>query len=243
MLRPTGLFVTGTDTGVGKTAVAVAIIRQLVSEGVGVGVYKPVASGTVATDPGGDPARLHAAAGGRRPLDEVCPQIFASPCAPSDAARAEGRRVDERLLRTGIERCRDGNDFVVVEGAGGLCSPLGDQTLVADLARVFGYPLVLVDDVRLGSIGRTLATLHAARALGLAVAAVVLSEVIRPADPPVVPPAAAHPARIAAAGVAFLARTVRPLPVLRLGHGAAAIEPSFDWLAGCRARADGPAAL
>lgn len=224
-----GLCVTGTDTGVGKTAVAVALAANLVARGVRVGVYKPVASGAAADDPRGDPHRLWAAAGRPLSVAAVCPQMFRAAVAPAEAARAEGRVVDDCLLRTGIDVWRTASDVVVVEGAGGLCSPLSDTTLVADFARDLGYPLVLVDDVRLGCIGRTLATVHAARALGLVVAAVVLSEVAAP--PEGIAAGAADPRSIAAAGRAFLQARLAPLPVVTLAHCAAAIEPEIDWLA------------
>jgi len=229
--RPPGLVVAGTDTGVGKTAVAVAIVRQLVASGVRVGVYKPVASGTAADDPAGDPWRLWEAAGRRLTVAAVCPQVFRAAVAPAEAARAEGRTVDDGLVRTGIDVWIGVSDMVVVEGAGGICSPLSDTMLVADLARAVGFPVVIVDDARLGCIGRTLATVHAARVLGLDVAAVVLSEV---APPPVdggQPWAVDDARRIAAAGRGFLDARLAPLPVVTLAHGATATTPVIDWLA------------
>jgi len=226
-MHPPGLFVTGTDTGVGKTAVAVAIVRQLAAAGVAVGAYKPVASGTVAADPAGDPWRLWEAAGRPLSVAAVCPQVFRAPVAPADAARAEGSEVDESLLRSGIMAWR-AHAFVVVEGAGGLCSPLADGTLAADLARDLGYALVIVDDARLGCIGRTLATVLAARSLGLAVVAVVLSEVVDPGSDAT---RTDHPRRIAAAARAALARRLAPVPILTLPHGGCAIAPPADWLA------------
>ena len=226
MVAP-GLFVTGTDTGVGKTAVAVAIIRDLVAAGHRVGVYKPAASGVVAGDPASDAALLHAAAGRPDlPQEAVCPQIFAAPIAPPDAARAEGRTVDEGLLRTGLERCRLGSDVVVVEGAGGLFSPLGDATSGADLAREFGLPLVIVDAARLGLIGRTLMAVRAARAEGLRVAAIVLSQVALPAGAADDP---AGEARITAAGMAALAVRLPGIPIGLLAHASAAVAPGLDW--------------
>ena len=119
-----GLFVVGTDTDVGKTQVAAAIVRSLRAAGRRVGVYKPVASGCgAATAQGSDPRMLWDAAG--RPLEpaDVCPQTFAAAIAPVAAARAEGRRVDEGLLRTGLDRWRTVSDLVIIEGAGG-CSRL-----------------------------------------------------------------------------------------------------------------------
>lgn len=223
-----GLYLAGTDTGVGKTAVAVAVVRQLVGAGVRVGVYKPVASG-VSPDAlaASDPGLLWEAAG--RPLSPsaVCPQWFRAAIAPPRSARVEGRRVDESLLRSGIAPWVEASDFVVVEGAGGLYSPLGDVSLNVDLARDLALPLVIVDAARLGAVGRTLATVRAARADGLRVAAVVLSH----ADPagggdPHDPAAAENVGRYA---LDELSARLAPVPVGLLGHAARRVAPEIDW--------------
>jgi len=221
----TGLFVTGTDTGVGKTAVAESILRELVARGRSVGAYKPVASGVGPSAAGSDPELLWLAAGRPRTLTDVCPQAFAAAIAPADAARAEGREIDEGLLRSGFAAWRDGDRFVVVEGAGGLFSPLSDATLNVDLAREFGLPLVIVDSGRLGAIGRVLGTFRAARAEGLAVAAVVLSHV-EPLDERVEEPESAW--RVADAARQELVRRLAPIPVAVLRHGSSSIEPKID---------------
>jgi len=222
-----GLFITGTDTDVGKTAVAVAIVRALAAAGRRVGAYKPAASGLAsAADPGSDPARLWEAAGRPLTIHAVCPQAFQAAVAPPQAARAEGRRVDEVLLRAGITPWLESSEIAVVEGAGGLFSPLGEDTLGVDLAREFGFPLVVVDAARLGTIGRTLATVRAARAERLTVAACVLSEVGPPrgeaAD-------AESDAAISVASLAELGRRLPGVPLLRLPHGATACTPAVDW--------------
>lgn len=133
-----GLFITGTDTGVGKTDVAAAIISALRSRGVRVGAYKPAASGST-PGPNGpvwdDVARLQAALEEEIPAEQICPQRFQAPLAPPVAARMEGKEVDAALLRSGIERWRDRAEIVIVEGAGGLLSPLTDSESVADLDR------------------------------------------------------------------------------------------------------------
>ena len=229
--RQHGLFVTGTDTDVGKTAVAVAIAGTLAAAGRQVGVYKPVASGlAAATEPGGDPWLLWEAA--RRPgsIDDVCPQAFPAAIAPPRAAAAAGRTVDEALLRSGLAAWQ-ASDVVVVEGAGGLFSPLGVSTLNADLAREFALPLVIVDSTRLGSIGRSLATVRAARAEGLRVAACVLSEVQPPRGEVSQPDS---DERIAADAEADLRRLLPDVPVTRLGHGANEFVPPIDWWAAAR---------
>jgi dethiobiotin synthetase len=230
-----GLFVVGTDTDVGKTRVAAAIVRGLVAAGARVGVYKPVASGCPRIDvPGSDAWELWNAAGRPRNLDDVCPQAFTAAIAPPVSARAEGRRVDESLLRRGLAVWEAASDVIVVEGAGGLFSPVGDTTLVADLAREFARPLVVVDAARLGAVGRSLATVRAARAEGLTVAAVVLSHTSPPrgaADDP------ASDVRIVRDAVAELSRRLAPVPVVIFDHGATLPPPEIDWRALARPRA------
>jgi dethiobiotin synthetase len=225
-MRLPGLFVVGTDTDVGKTAVATAIVRGFRASGRRVGVYKPVASGIASVaDERGDPWRLWDAAGRPLTVEQVCPQWFAAAVAPPAAARAESRIVDELLLRGGLAPWAAASDVVVVEGAGGLFSPVGDATLVADLAREFAWPIVLVDAARLGAIGRTLATIHAARGEGLRIAAVVLSHVTEPATDE-------GPASLAAivrdAMAWITSRT--GVPVAVLDHGAALPSAGIDWL-------------
>lgn len=179
--RPAGLFVTGTDTDVGKTHVAALIVRSLKAQGRRVGVYKPAASACVRADDGtlrcADADALWEAAGRPGSRHDVCPQRFAAPLAPHLAARAEGRRLDADLLRTGIDVWRGRSDVIVVEGAGGLFSPLGDDELNIHLAADFGWPVVIVAANRLGTIHATLATIIAARAHSpaLPIAGVVLN--------------------------------------------------------------------
>jgi dethiobiotin synthetase len=165
MTRVPGLFVTGTDTGVGKTYVAALMAQSLVAAGYCVGVYKPAASGcrlegkTLVSD---DAVALWEAAGRPGELERVCPQRFAAPLAPHLAAREEGKRLNVDLLYDGLDCWRNRSDVVLVEGAGGLMSPLGETHYVADLAHAFGFPLVVVSPNRLGTISQTLQTLIAA---------------------------------------------------------------------------------
>ncbi len=222
-----GLFLAGTDTDVGKTHVAAAILRSLRLAGSRVAAYKPVLSGFASvTDESSDAWILWDAAGRRGDPRDVCPQSFAAAIAPPSSARAEGRRVDEQLLRSGFDARRSTGDVVVVEAAGGLFSPLADETLGIDLAREFSLPLVVVDAARLGAIGRTLGIVRAARAEGLRPAAVVLSHTTPPGadDGPVAPRMIAHEA------AAEIARRAG-LPVSILDHGAQQMPPEIDWLA------------
>jgi dethiobiotin synthetase len=157
-----GLFITGTDTGVGKTYVAAMIARSLREAGMRVGVYKPVASGCemrAGSLVSPDAVFLWESAGRPGTLERVCPQKFAAPLAPHLAARAEGKRVDSARLRDGLEFWRESSEIVLVEGAGGLMSPLSDDDYNADLAAAFGFPLVVVSANELGTINATLQTL------------------------------------------------------------------------------------
>jgi dethiobiotin synthetase len=162
MSKASGLFITGTGTGVGKTYVASLIARALREAGVRVGVYKPVASGCELR--GGslvspDAIFLWESAGRPGSLERVCPQMFLAPLAPHLAARAEGKRVEPVLLREGLEFWEATSDVVLVEGAGGLLSPMSDDDYNADVAAAFGYPLVVVAANELGTINATLQTL------------------------------------------------------------------------------------
>ena len=180
-----GLFITGTDTGVGKTYVACAIIRVLRERGTRVGAYKPAVTGS-RPGPNGpiwdDVTRLQAALGGEVSPERICPQRFHAPLAPPVAARQEGNVVDAALLRRGIEWWNDQADVVIVEGVGGLLSPLTETETVADVARDFGFPLIVVARLSLGTINHTLLTLEAARNRRLHVAGIVLNQTVA-ADP------------------------------------------------------------
>ncbi len=177
---PRGLIITGTDTEVGKTHVAAAICRDLTAQGHRVGAYKPVASGCW-PDPNGqlvsdDAQHLWRAIGQRGTLEAVCPQRFEAPLAPHVAARREGRRVDVPLLTDGLRAWTADSDIVIVEGAGGLLSPLADEGVtLLDLAQHFGYPLLIVSPNRLGTINHTRLTIEVARAAGVAVVGMVLN--------------------------------------------------------------------
>ncbi len=177
---PAGLFITGNDTEVGKTHVAAMIARACVASGCRVGVYKPAASGCqreqskLVSD---DAVALWEAAGRPGPIERVCPQMFEAPLAPHLAARREGRQLDAELLREGARAWFGECDLLLVEGAGGLMSPLSDDDYVATLADDLGFPLVVVAENVLGTINLTLQTLIAAACFGdgLDVAGIVLN--------------------------------------------------------------------
>ena len=185
---PPGLFIAGTDTEVGKTYVTALIARSLVAAGKNVGVYKPVASGCAmnpqADPPVDDPDVLWHAAGCPGAATAVCPQRFVAPLAPHLAARSEGKSVDESLLRSGIRYWQERSEIVLVEGVGGLMSPISENDYVADLAIEFAYPLIVVAPNTLGVINQTLQTLIVAETFreGLEVAGVILNQPNRDAS-------------------------------------------------------------
>lgn len=226
--KPThGLFIAGTSTGVGKTYVAALIAESLVRAGMCVGVYKPAASGCSRDGTGNlvsdDAIALWNAAGRPRSLAEVCPQCFAAPLAPHLAAAAEGRAINAELLRTGLAVWQASSDIVIVEGAGGLMSPLGAEDYVADLALEFGYPLVVVAANELGVINQTLQTLIVASVFreGINVAGVVLNTPRGNAD------LATDPS-IASNRVELEARCVPPI-LGEVTHSARDFDRPIDW--------------
>jgi dethiobiotin synthetase len=169
-----GFFVTGTDTGVGKTVVACALVRALRARGLDVGAMKPVETGVGAAGPL-DALALRDSAGCVDPLDDVCPQRFALPAAPTVAADAEQRSVDRGAIRAAFDRLRARHDWLVVEGAGGLLVPAAEDLSMADLAGELALPLVVVARAALGTINHTVLTVEAAERRGLVLAGVVIS--------------------------------------------------------------------
>lgn len=226
MREPPGLFITGTDTSVGKTYITAMVARALRRSGCRVGVYKPVATGCrrendcVICD---DAVVLAEAAERLDELEHVCPQRFLAPLAPHLAAAAEGKAVNVELLRRGINYWRAESDVVLVEGAGGLMSPVTDELFVADLAAAFGYPLVVVARNALGTIHQTLTTLIAAAAFeeGLQVAGIVLNQPQ--------PPAAGDIS--ITSNRAELSRRAVPPVLAEVAHAIREFEPTVDWIA------------
>lgn len=222
--HPPGLFITGTDTEVGKTYVGCCIARQLVSEGVKVGVYKPVASGCIeqnGTWISGDAMELWNAADKPLSLDEVCPQKFIAPLAPHLAAREEGRGVDQELIRSGLKPWLANSEFILVEGAGGLLCPLSDEeSYMANLASDFGYPLVIVARNALGTINHTLLTLEVAQRRGLKVAAVVVNHLIETDD---------QSTQTNVAEIRKRAKAYDVSEIVELGLNAASFQSQANW--------------
>ena len=173
---PRGLFVTGTDTEVGKTVVACAIASTLASRGERVSVFKPAVTGLEEPDGmGADHERLRSAARSPQMPHEVSPYRFGPAVSPHLAAAAAGERVDPGLLVAAGHRAAAAGDVLIAEGVGGLLVPLSGSYLVRDLAAELGMPVVIAARPGLGTISHTLMTIECARAAGLCVAGVVLT--------------------------------------------------------------------
>ncbi len=175
-----GVFVTGTGTEVGKTVVAAVIARTHAEAGERVAVFKPAVSGL---EEGGEPdhALLRRASGSEQCDDEIAPYRYGPPVSPHLGAELAGERIEPRRLVDAAHAAAARRDFLVAEGVGGLLVPLTLGYLVRDLARDLALPLVIASPPGLGTINHTLMTVEAARAVGLDVAAVVLTP--WPADP------------------------------------------------------------
>lgn len=153
-----GLFVTGTDTGVGKTRVAVALIHVLRAQGLRVAAMKPVAAGHAPGELNEDVAALLQAANAAADLRDVNPYAFAEPVAPHIAAQLAGVRIELDVIAAAYFRLAATADVVVVEGAGGWRVPLNERDDMADLAQRLDLPVVLVVGLRLGCLNHALLT-------------------------------------------------------------------------------------
>ncbi len=169
-----GLFITGTDTGVGKTLVSCALARGLRAAGIDVGVMKPAETGVPADGPA-DALALVQAAEVTDELDLVCPIQFDLPAAPQAAALHAHRTLSMQRIHEAFEELHTRHTFMLVEGAGGLLVPFDDKTTMADLAVALELPILLVARASLGTINHTLLSLEACAARGLVLTGVVLS--------------------------------------------------------------------
>lgn len=164
-----GWFVTGTDTGVGKTWVSQALLRSLADAGQRVVGMKPVASGCAVTPAGlrsADAEGLMAAANVAADYADVNPYAFEPPTAPCLAAQAVGTEIRFDVIRDHYRRLAARADLVIIEGVGGWLAPLSATTTVADLAAFLELPVILVVGLRLGAVNHALLTETAIRAQG-----------------------------------------------------------------------------
>lgn len=172
-----GVFITGTDTGIGKTYVACALAVLLRERGVDVGVMKPAETGVPAEWTGypEDAARLVGASGADDPPDLVCPYRLREPLAPAVAAELEGCRISIEEIRKAYAELSSRHELMIVEGAGGLAVPLNGEADMAGLAKELGLPLLVVAHASLGAINHSVLTVEYARQRGLETLGIVLN--------------------------------------------------------------------
>ena len=172
-----GIFVTGTDTGVGKTIVAATLALVLRMKGLNVGVMKPVTSGCREEEGRliSDDAELLCKAAGVTCNEDVAPYLLREPIAPAEAAKLDGVRIDFSHIKACYERLAAVHDVVIVEGAGGLMVPLVGGLLVADLVRELDLPLLVVARPDLGTINHTVLTCLCAQQAVIKVAGVIVN--------------------------------------------------------------------
>jgi dethiobiotin synthetase len=175
---PKGIFITGTDTGVGKTFFACRLALLLRELGYRVGVMKPVETGC--TEQGGkifppDAILLKEASGSAFPLDTICPYQLREALAPSVAAQRQGISINVDRLMDIYDEISSSHDVTLVEGAGGLMVPLLPSYTYADFARVLNLPAIVIAANRLGAINHLLLTLEHARCQGVSVLGYVLN--------------------------------------------------------------------
>ena len=177
-MAPRGIFITGTDTGVGKTIVAATLARLLRMNGIKVGVMKPVTSGCCEENGelvSSDARLLCQAIGSDEVSEDVAPYRLREPLAPAEAAKRDGVRIDFSAIKAAFDRLATSCEYIIVEGAGGLMVPLSGGLLVADLARELGLPLLVVARPGLGTINHTVLTCFAAQQMGLQVSGVIVN--------------------------------------------------------------------
>lgn len=182
---PHSYFIVGTDTGVGKTYIASALIRYFAAKGTRVVGMKPVASGCELGTQGvwenqlvnEDMAALYAASNVKASLDDINPYRFAPAIAPHIAAAQAGVTIDTDVILHHYQTLQNLAELLIVEGAGGFLVPLNATETIADLAVKLNAPLILVVGMRLGCINHALLTVEAIKARGLTLAGWVANQV------------------------------------------------------------------
>jgi dethiobiotin synthetase len=219
----TGFFVTGTDTGAGKTRVAVELTRAFVAAGKRTAVMKPVAAGVVQTTGGefnDDALELLAASNVKAPYADVNPWLLRLPASPHLAARAEGVSIEHAPIARAYARLAAAADVVIVEGAGGWLAPISAVETMADVARRLDLPVVLVVGLRLGCLNHALLTREALRARGMRFAGWIANKL-------------ATEMPLANANIASLAARFGAEPLAVVPPGSAGYDPKLfpvpDW--------------
>ncbi len=176
-----GYFISGTDTGVGKTLVTGSIARALVQSGKKVGVLKPCETGCRIQGDGLVPADavfLQDMSGCREDIDTVCPYKMQHPLAPWVAATLENVEISVARIASICREMLERYDVVLVEGAGGLMVPITENMLTLDVIKLLNLPLIIVARLSLGTINHTLLSVKQAQSSGIKVAGIILNQLL-----------------------------------------------------------------
>ncbi len=165
-----GIFVTGTDTEIGKTVIAGGLAAKLKQTGANVGVMKPISTGDMT-----DAEYLKHAAQVDDPLDMINPVSLCHPLAPSVSANIEGKLVDMSQISKAYSILKQKYDYLIVEGVGGIAVPINDDKLVVDLIKYLGLPIIIVANAGLGTINHTMLTVEYARQHQITILGIVLN--------------------------------------------------------------------
>ena len=171
-----GYFITGTDTGVGKTIVTACLANLFKNQNVG--VMKPIETGVdpeCSSSSNSDAKFLMEITGVQDPLEDVCPYRLKSPASPYQAAKIEGKVIDPERILERFRALQSKHSMMLVEGIGGLMVPIAQRYKVTDLALQMGLPLIIVSRVQLGTLNHTLMTISAAQQQGLKIKGVILN--------------------------------------------------------------------
>ena len=177
-MKAKGFFITGTDTGVGKTFVTGGIAAVLKEKGIDIGVMKPVETGCPENNGKLEPqdaVSLKNAAGVNDDIDLINPYRFRAALAPSIASREVGQSIDLNKIKECYEKLSSKHQLMLVEGAGGVLVPLNEGETVADLVKLLKLPLIIIAASRLGAINHTLLTVKYAQSLGIDVRGIILN--------------------------------------------------------------------
>lgn len=171
----TGIFVTATDTEIGKTLIAGGIAGALKARGMDVGVFKPIQSGHLAAHVDGDAARLKRMSGAVEDVEDICPFSFEEPLAP----RLAMQRAKQNITLDDVQRhymsVSERHRHMIVEGAGGLVVPYTTDGLVADCAVMMDLPVLIVARPNLGTVNHTALTVAYAKMCGLRIGGIIVN--------------------------------------------------------------------
>ena len=178
-------FITGTDTNAGKTFFAASLALTLKKKGLRVGGMKPVETGCASKNGRlvpKDALLLKKTASSKEPLDAINPYRFGPPLSPAIAARLSDIKIDFRRIKKLFKKISFDNDVTIVEGAGGLLTPVSGKKTVLDLIRYLDIPAIFVSPSRLGCVGQTLLAIRYSKKAGIKIKGVVLSRVSKKSD-------------------------------------------------------------